>query len=39
MLVLHLRVFYPKDGGDTLLQRVSSHKIYMAPHPRRRHSS
>jgi hypothetical protein len=31
--------FYPEDGGDTFLQNVGSHKIYTAPHPRRRHSS
>jgi hypothetical protein len=27
--------FYPEDGVDTFLQNVSSHKICMAPHPRR----
>jgi hypothetical protein len=26
-------------GGDTFLRNVGSHKIYTAPHPRRRHSS
>jgi hypothetical protein len=31
--------FYPEDGGDTFLRNVGSHKIYTAPHPRRRHSS
>jgi hypothetical protein len=31
--------FYPKDGGDTFLRNISSHKIYTAPYPRRRHSS
>jgi hypothetical protein len=31
--------FYPEDGDDTFLRNVGSHKIYMAPHPRRRHSS
>jgi hypothetical protein len=31
--------FYPEDGGDTFLRNVGSHKIYMVPHPRRRHSS
>jgi hypothetical protein len=31
--------FYPEDGGDTFLRNVDSHKIYTAPHPRRRHSS
>jgi hypothetical protein len=31
--------FYPEDGGDMFLRNVGSHKIYMAPHPRRRHSS
>jgi hypothetical protein len=30
--------FYPEDG-DTFLRNVGSHKIYTAPHPRRRHSS
>jgi hypothetical protein len=29
--------FYPEDGGDTFLRNVGSHKIYTAPHPRRRH--
>jgi hypothetical protein len=33
------RFFYPEDGGDTFLRNVGSHKIYTAPHPRRRHSS
>jgi hypothetical protein len=32
-------LFYPEDGGDTLLRNVGSHKIYTVPHPRRRHSS
>jgi hypothetical protein len=31
--------FYPEDGGDTFLWNVDSHKIYTAPHRRRRHSS
>jgi hypothetical protein len=32
--------FYPEDGGDTFLRNVGSiHKIYTAPHDRRRHSS
>jgi hypothetical protein len=31
--------FYPEDGGDTFLRNVCSHKIYTAPHLRRRHSS
>jgi hypothetical protein len=31
--------FFPEDGGDTFLRNVGSHKIYTAPHPRRRHSS
>jgi hypothetical protein len=31
--------FYPEDGGYTFLRNVGSHKIYMASHPRRRHSS
>jgi hypothetical protein len=26
-------------GSDTFLRNVVSHKIYTAPHPRRRHSS
>jgi hypothetical protein len=30
--------FNPKDGGDTFLRNVGSHKIHTAPHPRRRHS-
>jgi hypothetical protein len=30
---------YTEDGGDTFLRNVGSQKIYMAPHPRRRHSS
>jgi hypothetical protein len=30
--------FYHEDGGDMLLRNVGSHKIYTAPHPRRRHS-
>jgi hypothetical protein len=29
---------FPEDGGDTFLQNIGSHKIYRAPHPRRRHS-
>jgi hypothetical protein len=31
--------FYPEDGGDMFLRNVGTHKIYTAPHPRRRHSS
>jgi hypothetical protein len=31
--------FYLEDGGDTFLRNVGSHKIYMAPHLRRRHYS
>jgi hypothetical protein len=31
--------FCPEDGGDTFLRNVGSHKIYTAPHPRRRHCS
>jgi hypothetical protein len=31
-------LFYPEDGGNTFLRNVGSHKIYTAPHPRRRHS-
>jgi hypothetical protein len=37
-LVPHSRVFHPEDGGDMFLRNVGSHKIYTAPHPRRRHS-
>jgi hypothetical protein len=29
----------PEYGGNTFVRNVSSHKIYMAPHPRRQHSS
>jgi hypothetical protein len=35
---LALGFSYPEDGKDTFLQNVGSHKIYTAPHPRRRHS-
>jgi hypothetical protein len=28
-----------EDGGDSFLRNVGSHKIYTAPHPRRRYSS
>jgi hypothetical protein len=38
-LVPRSRIFLPEDGGDTFLRNVGSHKIYTAPHPRRRHSS
>jgi hypothetical protein len=31
--------FYPEDWGDTFLRNVGSHKIYTAPHPRRRYFS
>jgi hypothetical protein len=31
--------FYPENGGDTFFRNVGSHKIYTAPHPRRRYSS
>jgi hypothetical protein len=31
--------FYSEDGGDRFHRNVGSHKIYTAPHPRRRHSS
>jgi hypothetical protein len=33
--------FFPtlQDGGDMFLRNVGLHKIYTAPHPRRRHSS
>jgi hypothetical protein len=30
--------FYPEDGGDIFLRNVGLHKIYAAPHPRRRQS-
>jgi hypothetical protein len=30
---------FPEDGGDTFLRNVGSHKIYMAPHPRKEHYS
>jgi hypothetical protein len=32
-------LFYPENRGDTFLRNVSSHKIYTASHPRRRHTS
>jgi hypothetical protein len=33
------RFFYLEDGGDTFLRSVISfHRIYTAPHPRRRYS-
>jgi hypothetical protein len=38
-LVLACRFFYPEHGGDMFLQNVGSHKNYMVPHPRKRHSS
>jgi hypothetical protein len=38
-LVPRSRILYPEDGGDTFLRNVGSHKIFTAPHPRRRHSS
>jgi hypothetical protein len=28
----------PEDGGGMFLRNVGSHKIYVAPHPRRQHS-
>jgi hypothetical protein len=31
--------FYPEDGGDTFLPDVYLNKIYIAPLPRRPHSS
>jgi hypothetical protein len=37
--IVNRKFFYPEDGGDTFLRNVVSHKIYTAPHPRRRHSS
>jgi hypothetical protein len=30
--------FYPENECDTFFRNVGSHKIYMAPHPRRGHS-
>jgi hypothetical protein len=30
---------YPADGGYTFLRNIGSHKIYTAPHPRKRHYS
>jgi hypothetical protein len=39
MLVTRSRIFYPEDGGDMFLGNIGSHKIYMAPHPRRQRSS
>jgi hypothetical protein len=33
------RFVYPEDGGHEFLRNVGSHKIYTAPHPRRRASS
>jgi KaiC/GvpD/RAD55 family RecA-like ATPase len=36
---LALGFVYLEDGGDTFIRNVVSHKIYTAPHPRRRHSS
>jgi hypothetical protein len=38
-VVPHSRFFSHEDGGDTFLGNVGSHKIYTAPHPRRRYSS
>jgi hypothetical protein len=29
---------YPDNGGGMFLWHVGSHKVYMVPHPRRRHS-
>jgi hypothetical protein len=31
--------FYHEYGGDTFFRNVGSQKIYMAPHPKRRHTS
>jgi hypothetical protein len=31
--------FYPENGADMFLRNVGSHKIYTAPHHRRRHPS
>jgi hypothetical protein len=38
-LVPNCGFFYPEDEDDIFLRNVGSHKIYMAPHPRRRNSS
>jgi hypothetical protein len=32
-------IVYPEDVGDRFLRNFGSHKIYAAPHSRRRHSS
>jgi hypothetical protein len=29
--VRRLLIYYPEDGGDTLLRNVGSHKIHMTP--------
>jgi hypothetical protein len=46
IICFHLLMLVPlvdfstlEDGGDTFLQNIGSHKIYMAPHSRRWHSS
>jgi hypothetical protein len=33
------RYLYPEDGDSTFLRNLGLHKMYTAPHPRRRHSS
>jgi hypothetical protein len=38
-LVPRSQIFYPEDGGDTVLRNVGSQKIYTASRPRRQHSS
>jgi hypothetical protein len=35
----HARGFFYPEDGDTFLQNIGSHKIFGAPHPRRRHST
>jgi hypothetical protein len=39
MLVPRVWILYHEVGGDMFLQNIDSHKIYVAPHPRRLHSS
>jgi predicted RNA binding protein YcfA (HicA-like mRNA interferase family) len=36
---LAIGFFFSEDGGEKFLRNVGSHKIYKAPHPRRRYSS
>jgi hypothetical protein len=40
IVILARGFFYLENGGDTFLRNVGSfHRLYTAPHPRRRHSS